>query len=150
MFVLPVLLDHSQTKELDCLSIQLAFKNQDTLKVRTSLKLIKSLYNIKDYDRTLKYIIESEKLSSSLNYIKGIAEFSYFKTLIYAQKGDYINAVSSYEKSKNLYQNLKDSLGVTKINNSISSIEIKQGNYSKGIQHALATINQLEKKNLKK
>ena len=149
IIILFVFLGHSQTKELDSLSIQLAFENQDTLKVRTSLKLIKSLYDIKDYDRALKYIIESEKLSSSLNYTKGIAEVTYFKALIYTQKGDYINAVSGYEKSKNLYRNLKDSLGVAKINNSISLIEIKRGNYTKGIQYALAAINQLEKKDLK-
>ncbi|MFD0989851.1 ATP-binding protein [Mariniflexile jejuense] len=150
IIILSVFLGHSQTKELDSLSIQLAFENQDTLKVRTSLKLIKSLYDIKDYDRALKYIIESEKLSTSLNYTKGIAETTYFKALIYAQKSDYINAISGYEKSKNLYRNLNDSLGVAKINNSISLIEIKRGNYSKGIQYALAAINQLEKKNLKK
>ncbi|MDO7170709.1 tetratricopeptide repeat-containing sensor histidine kinase [Mariniflexile sp. AS56] len=140
----------SQTKELDSLSIQLAFETQDSLKVRTSLKLIKSLYEINDYDRALKYIIESEKLSNSLNFTKGIAETTYYKSLIYAQKGDYINAVTGYEKSKALFKHLNDTLGIAKVNNSIGLIEINRGNYSKGLQYSLAAIKELEKQKLKK
>lgn len=148
--ILCVFLGYSQTKEIDSLSIQLAFQAQDTSKVNTSLKLIKSLYNINDFDRALKYIIESEKLSTSIKYTKGIAETTYFKALIYAKKGDYINAVSGYEKSKSLYNTLKDTLGVAKVNNSIGVIEIKRGNYSKGIQYSLAAVKSLEKHHLKK
>ncbi|MEN3322769.1 ATP-binding protein [Mariniflexile soesokkakense] len=150
IILLSVFLGFSQTKELDSLSIQLAFETQDSLKIKTSLKLIKSLYEINDYDRALKYIIESEKLSTNLNYTKGIAETTYFKSLIYAQKGDYINAVSGYEKSKILFKHLKDTLGIAKVNNSIGLIEIKRGNYSKGLQYSLAAIKELEKQNLKK
>ena len=140
----------SQTKEIDSLSLQLAYAAQDTLKVNTSLKLIKSLYELSDYDRAAKYIIESEKLSSSLKYTRGIAEITYYKALIYAEKGDYINAVSSYTKSKDLYNQLNDSLGVAKVNNSIGLIEIKRGNYAKGLQYSLAAIKELEKQNLLK
>jgi signal transduction histidine kinase/archaellum component FlaC len=140
----------SQTKEIDSLSLQLAYESQDTLKVKTSLKIIKSLYNLNDFDRALKYIIESEKLSTSLNYTRGIAEITYYKALIYAEKGDYINAVSGYAKSKELYKQLNDSLGVAKVNNSIGLIEIKRGNYAKGLQYSLAAIKELEKQNLLK
>ncbi|CAH8291466.1 signal transduction histidine kinase [Mariniflexile fucanivorans] len=150
IILLSAFLGFSQTKELDSLSIQLAFETQDSLKIKTSLKLIKSLYEINDYDRALKYIIESEKLSTNLKYTKGIAETTYFKSLIYAQKGDYINAVSGYEKSKELFKNLKDTLGIAKVNNSIGLIEIKRGNYSKGLQYSLAAIKELEKQNLKR
>jgi two-component system sensor histidine kinase/response regulator len=140
----------SQTKELDSLSIQLAFETQDSLKVKTSLNFIKSLYEINDYDRALKYIIESEKLSATLKYKTGMAEITYFKALIYAQKGDYINAVSTYAKSKALFNQLNDTLGVAKVNNSIGLIEIKRGNYAKGLQYSLAAIKELEKQNLVK
>lgn len=140
----------SQTKEIDSLSLQLAYESQDTLKVKTSLKLIKSLYNLNDLDRALKYIIESEKLSTNLNYTRGIAEITYYKALIYAEKGDYINAVSGYAKSKELYKQLNDPLGVAKVNNSIGLIEIKRGNYAKGLQYSLAAIKELEKQNLLK
>ena len=139
---------YSQTNDVDSLAIKLAFQSPDTLKVETSLKLIKSLYDINDYDKALKYIIESEKLSNSLNYNKGIAEITYYKSLIYAEKDDYINAVSGYEKSKALFNQLRDTLGVAKVNNSIGLIEIKRGNYSKGLQFSLASIKELEKRHL--
>ena len=139
----------SQTKEIDSLYIQLAFEESDTLKVDTSLKLIKRLYDIKDYDKALKYIYESEKLSTAMNYNYGIAEITYYKSLIYASKNDYINAVTGYAKSKALFGNLKDTLGIAKVNNSIGLIEIKRGNYSKGLQYSLSAIKELEKRNLK-
>ena len=150
IILLSVFLGYSQTKELDSLYIQLAYETQDSLKIKTSLELIKSLYEIKDYDKALKYTIESEKLSTNLNYTKGIAETTYYKSLIYAQKGDYINAISGYEKSKKLFKDLNDSLGIAKVNNSIGYIEIKRGNYSKGLQYSLSAIKELEKQNLKK
>ncbi len=146
---LSVFYGYSQTKELDSLSIQLAFQNQDTLKVETSLKFIEALYTNKDYDKALKYIILSEKLSTKLNYRKGIAEVTYYKALVYAQKNDYINAVSGYTKSKALFKTLHDTLGVAKVNNSIGLIEIKRGNYAKGLQYLLSAIEVLESRNLK-
>tara|TARA_R110002096_G_scaffold15092_2_gene53253 strand:+ start:4972 stop:7002 length:2031 start_codon:yes stop_codon:yes gene_type:complete len=143
-----MLFGYSQTKEIDSLSIQLAFQNQDSIKVDTSIKLIKSLYNINDFDRALEYILKSEKLSESLNYREANAVITYYKALIYAQKDDYINAVSGYTKAKELFKTLNDTLGVAKVNNSIGLIEIKRGNYTKGLQYSLASIDVLESKNL--
>jgi two-component system, sensor histidine kinase and response regulator len=149
LFFLLVCSGFSQTKEIDSLFIQLAYEESDTLKVDISLKLIQKLYDIEAYDRALKYIFESEKLSSSMNYTHGIAETTYYKSLIYANKSDYINAVTGYAKSKSLYTDLKDTLGVAKVNNSIGLIEIKRGNYTKGLQYSLSAIKELEKRNLK-
>jgi two-component system, sensor histidine kinase and response regulator len=149
IFVLFSMSGFSQNSDIDALSVQLAFQNADTTKVNTSLKLIEKLYNINDYDRALKYIIESEKLSITLNYKKGIAEITYYKSLIYAQKNDYINAINGYSKSKELFNQLKDNLGVAKVNNSIGLIEIKRGNYTKGLQYSLSAIKELEKSGLK-
>ncbi|WP_406684766.1 tetratricopeptide repeat-containing sensor histidine kinase [Seonamhaeicola sp. MEBiC1930] len=146
---LSVAIGFSQTNDIDSLTIDLAYQTQDSLKVDTSLKLIKSLYEIEDFERALKYIIQSEKLSSSIYYEKGIAETTYYKALIYAQKDDYINALSGYTKAKELFQNLSDTLGIAKVNNSIGLIEIKRGNYAKGLQFSLAAIKELEKRNLR-
>ncbi len=148
IFCLFILFGHSQTKEIDSLSIQLAFQNQDSLKVDTSIKLIKSLYNTNDFDRALEYILKSEKLSTSLNYKEANAVITYYKALIYAKKDDYINAFSGYTKAKDLFRTLNDTLGVAKVNNSIGLIEIERGNYIKGLQHVLASIEVLEDKNL--
>jgi len=139
----------SQNSDIDALSVQLAFQNADTLKIHTSLKLIEKLYEINDFDRAMKYIIESEKLSYTLDYKKGIAEITYFKSLIYAEKNDYINAINGYAKSKDLFNQLKDTLGIAKVNNSIGLIEIKRGNYAKGLQYSLSAIKELEKVNRK-
>src|SRR5690606_35393793 len=139
----------SQNPDIDSLSIQLAFQNADSLKVNTSLQLIKKLYEINDLERALKYVIESEKLSYTLEYKKGIAEVAYYKALIYAEKNDYINAINDYTKAKSLFNELKDTLGIAKVNNSIGLFEIKRGNYTKGLQYSLSAIKELEKRQLK-
>lgn len=138
----------AQTEDIDSLSIQLAYQEQDSLKVNTSLELIELLYDINDFDRALKHIVLSEKLSNSLSYSKGIAQTTYYKALIYAQRNDYINALSGFEKSKVLFKQLNDTLGIAKVNNSIGLLEIKRGNYAKGLQYALSSIEELEKRNL--
>src|SRR5690606_13371711 len=96
-----------------------------------------------------KYVIESEKLSYTLAYKRGIAEVAYYKALIYAEKNDYINAINDYTKAKSLFNELKDTLGVAKVNNSIGLFEIKRGNYTKGLQYSLSAIKELEKRQLK-
>jgi len=146
--MLSISIGFSQTDDIDNLALELAFQEQDSLKVETSLKIIKALYDIKDYERAREYILKSEKLSNNLNYKKGIAEITYYKSLIYAQKDDYINAVSGYNKSKTLFKTLNDTLSVAKVNKSIGLIEIKRGNYNKGLQFSLAAIKELEKRNL--
>ena len=142
------LFSFSQNEELDSLTIQLAFQNPDTTKVNTSLSIIKLLYKDRDYDKALKYIKQSEKLSENLNYSKGIAEISYYKALIYKEKSDYINALNQFIKSKNLFSRLKDTLSVAKIDSNLGVIEIERGNYKSGLSYALSGIKQLEKRQL--
>ncbi len=138
----------TQTKEIDSLSIAMAYETSDSLKVDISLKLIEKLYDIQDYDKALTYIINTEKLSSSINYRKGIAQVTYYKALIYAQKDDYINAIDGYTTAKALFNELNDTLNVAKVNNSIGLIEIERGNFSKGLQYALSAIKELERRGL--
>jgi len=144
-----VFIGFSQTKEVDSLTIQLAFQNSDTTKIKTSLLLVKSLYKEKEFNKALKYISQTEKLSNKLNYQDGIAEITYYKALIYAYKDDYINARDNYLKAKELFITLNDTLNIAKVNNSIGLNEIKRGNYNKGLQYSLLALKEFEKRNLK-
>ncbi|MBT8257592.1 MAG: tetratricopeptide repeat-containing sensor histidine kinase [Bacteroidia bacterium] len=146
--LLTVFSSFSQNKEQDSLTIQLAFQQETTDKVDTSILLIKSLYDSGDYTKALRYVQESEGLASKLQYDKGTAEIRYFKALIYTQREDYYNALDNYNKSLSIYAQIKDSLGMAKVNNSLGLIEIRRGNYSKGSQHALSAIAIFEKSNM--
>ncbi|WP_242085935.1 tetratricopeptide repeat-containing sensor histidine kinase [Aestuariivivens sediminis] len=145
---LTVFLGFSQTQDIDSLTLQLAYQKQDTLKADTSLELIRRLYDHEDYNRALRFIVKSEKLTTELNYKKGLADITYYKALIYAKKNDYINAINSYATCKSLYHQLKDTLGIAKVNNGIGLIEIKRGNYAKGLRYALSAMTTLEEKGL--
>ena len=144
--VLSVLFVSSQSKELDSLTLQLAFQKPDTSKVNTSIKLIDILYNSKDYKKAIMFIDESERLSKSLNYDKGAAQAIYYKALIFADKDDYYNAIDNFNKSKLIFEKIKDTLEIAKVNNGIGLIEINRGNYKSGLESSLAAISVFEKR----
>ncbi len=139
----------SQTKELDSLSVELAFKTVDSLKVDTSLEIIEKLYYSKDYDLALVYIKQSEKLASTINYLKGTAAVTYYKALIYAKKQDYINAKAGYNSAKAIYTKLKDTISLAKIDNSLGLLELQRGNFKEGLKYVLPAIKELERKGLR-
>ncbi|MGM5469752.1 tetratricopeptide repeat-containing sensor histidine kinase [Flavobacteriaceae bacterium LMO-SS05] len=145
---LSFLICFSQTNEIDSLSIQLAYQKQDSSKVRTSVLLIKALYDSKDFKKALLYIDQTEQLSIQLQFTKGIADANYYKALIYSQRDDYFNAIDHFTKARASYQNLKDKLGVAQVNNSIGLIEIRRGNYVTGLKLSLSALQIFEEQNL--
>lgn len=149
-FLFTIFSSFSQTKEQDSLVVQFAFQKLDSTKVDTSIELIKSFYNSKDYQKALGYIAQTEKLSASLQYHKATAEIKYYKALIYSQRDDYYNALDNYNASLRLFNQLQDSLGIAKVNNSLGLIEIKRGNYGKGLRYSLSAIDIFESKNLRR
>jgi signal transduction histidine kinase len=148
-FLFTIVSSFSQTKEQDSLVMQFAFQKLDSTKVDTSIELIKSFYETQDFQKALGYISQTEKLSASLNYHSASAQIKYYKALIYAQNNDYFNAIDNYNTSLRLYNELQDSLGIAKVNNSIGLIEIKRGNYNRGLRYSLSAIDIFESKNLR-
>ena len=139
----------SQNEKIDELTVQLAYQNQDSTKVDMSLMLINKLYAIEDYSKALLYVNQTSKLSEHLNYTKGLAESSYYRALIYTERNDYFNAIDNYNRSRKNYLQIKDTLGVAKVSNSIGLIEIKRGNYAVGLKNSLSAIEIFEKQDLK-
>ena len=138
----------SQTEKIDELTVKLAYLKPDSTKVDMSLMLINELFEIADYNKALLYVNQTSKLAEDLNYIKGLAESSYYRALIYTERNDYFNAIDNYTKSRDLYLKISDTLGVAKVSNSIGLIEIKRGNYAIGLQNSLSAIEIFEKQYL--
>jgi signal transduction histidine kinase len=145
---LSFLICFSQTNEIDSLTIQLAYQKQDSSKVKTSIQLVKALYNHKDFKKAILYIDQTEKLSIQLDYTKGIADANYYKALIYSQRDDYFNAIDHFTKARASYQNLNDALGVAQVNNNIGLIEIRRGNYVTGLKLSLSALQIFEEQHL--
>lgn len=145
-----VLIGYAQTNEIDSLILNLAYQKQDSTKVKTSLYLIQALYDANEPKKALLFIEETERLSKSLNYTKGLADVNYYKALIYSDKNDYYNAIDNYSKSRRFYDQINDILGIAKINNRIGLIEISRGNYAAGLDYSLSAIKIFEEKNLRK
>ncbi|WP_299102624.1 tetratricopeptide repeat-containing sensor histidine kinase [uncultured Winogradskyella sp.] len=138
----------SQNEKIEELTVQIAYMNADSTKVDKSLVLISELYAIDKFDNALLFVNQTSKLSKELNYIKGLAESTYYRALIYTERNDYFNAIDNFNKSRELYLQINDSLGVAKVSNSIGLIEIERGNYAVGLQNSLSAISIFEKQNL--
>ncbi|TYB74400.1 sensor histidine kinase [Bizionia saleffrena] len=137
----------SQTEELDNLAIQLAYESSESSKVAISIEIIKNLIALKDFDKALKHIKQSEKLSKKLNSDKKLAQLLYYKALILSLKDDYITSVNLLNKSKALSIKLNDSLFTAEINSKLGAIQIEHGDYKQGIINIKKGIIQLESKN---
>ena len=144
------LIGYTQTNEIDSLILNLAYQKQDSTKVVSSIYLINALYNANESQKALSFILETERLAKSLKYTKGLAEVNYYKAQIYSDKNDYYNATDNYSRSKQFFQQLKDTLGIAKINNSLGLLEIRRGNYSAGLKHSLSAIKIFEDRNLRR
>ncbi|GGI58237.1 hypothetical protein GCM10011444_25460 [Winogradskyella haliclonae] len=129
--------------------MRLAYQNQDSTKVETSLLLINELYAIEDYTKALLFIDQTSELSKTLNYEKGLAETNYIKALIFNNQNDQNNAVANFESARSYFMAIKDTLGIAKVNNNLGVIEIQRGNYKKGLQNSLSAISIFEEKDLK-
>lgn len=139
----------AQNEQVDQLILDIAFQTKDSAKVDSSIKLIEALYKAEDYKKALLYIDQTQQLASKINYTKGNAEANYYRALIYSDRNDYFNALDNYNKSRNFYAQLNDTLGIAKVSNSIGLIEIKRGNYSTGLKNSLSAIDIFEKRNLR-
>ncbi|MBT8376621.1 MAG: tetratricopeptide repeat protein, partial [Bacteroidia bacterium] len=145
---LSALFSFAQNERIDSLTIELAYQTQDSAKVDTSLRLIKELYDIKDYKKALVFVDQTSQLAKRIDYISGLAESSYYRALIYNERDDYFNAIDSYEKSRSYYKTIADSVGIAKVSNKIGLLEIKRGNYASGLTNSLFAIKIFEEKGL--
>ena len=140
----------AQNAKIDSLTVRLAYQKQDSNKIETSLQLINELYIAEDYKKALLFITQTTELSKTLNYDKGLAESSFIKGLIYKKRDDYLNALNNFETSKTYFTKIKDTLGIARVNNSLGIIEIKRGNFNKGLKSSLSAIEIFEDNNLNK
>lgn len=149
VFFLCLTFGFSQTKDIDSLTLELAFQNQDSVKVDTSIELIKKLYNANELGRAIEFINQTEKLATDLGYDSGLAEITYYKALVYDKKEDYINAINTFKKSQQLYLKSHDTINVARIYGNLGLVEIKRGNYQDGLKYSLIATKELEKRNLR-
>ncbi len=146
---LSTLFNFAQNAKIDSLTVRLAYQDQDSTKIETSLLLINELYTIKDYKKALLFIDQTAELSQALNYEKGSAQSNYIRGLIFSNQNDGNSAVTYFEKALNSFKTLMDTIGVAKVNSKLGVIEIERGNFKKGLQNSLSAISVFEEEDLK-
>lgn len=146
---LSTLFNFAQNAKIDSLTVRLAYQNQDSTKIETSLLLIDELYTIRDYKKALLFINQTTELSKSLNYEKGSARSNYIKGLILSNQNDSESASVYFEKALNSFRILNDTVNIAKVNSKLGVIEIESGNFKKGLQNSLLAISIFEEEDLK-
>ena len=66
--LLSLLFIQAQNEEIDRLTVELTYQNQDSSKVDTSLLLISKLIDAKNFTKAFLYVNQTLDLAKSLNY----------------------------------------------------------------------------------
>ena len=138
----------AQNAKIDSLTVRLAYQNQDSTKVETSLLLIDELYKIENYNKALLFIDQTSELSKSLDYKRGLAETYFIKALINTKNDQISKAITNFEASRSYFLDMNNDIGIAKVDNNIGTLEIERGNYQKGLDRSLSAISTFESNKL--
>lgn len=103
----------SQNKVVDSLIYELNnHREKDTSRVKI-LKALAIYYHKKDIDKSLDYISESESISKSIDFKKGIIESYYLKGIIELKRSNLDLAIEYFNLAILIYNDINDIKGLT-------------------------------------
>jgi len=125
----------SQSKKIDSLELILQnYKIKDTLYVNLLNEIAtKSCPN--DIKNALLYVVKSQKISDSLNYVKGKAEAYYVLAKVKTIQLEYGSAKENLNKAIDIFTEQKDDLGVAKSLSHLGIIYYSIENYEKALNY---------------
>lgn len=141
--VLVILSVHSfigaQDNEIDSLQAYIQTLPEDTQRVDEMLKL-SSVYFSTAPEKAILEAENAEKLGRKINYLKGVA-YSYKNVgIAYYYQGDYVEALSSWQKSLAVFDSINDRIGVANIQSNIGAIYYNEGDYSHALDYYLKSL----------
>lgn len=102
----------SQNKVIDSLKLELLnYKTKDTTRITLLYKLAFASFQ-SDLKLTENCLAEVEKLSDSINYVKGKAKASYLYGILENRKSNYDKSLELFRQSQEYYKSINDENGV--------------------------------------
>ncbi len=125
----------SQNSQIDSLELRIKeYKIRDTTRVNLLTEIAHRLF-LSNTNKSLKYAFEAKDLSDSLNFITGKGASIHIIGLCYYIKGAYQLSVDYFQKSLQIKQQLKDTVGVSKCLNNLGSVFYQLEKYPEALEY---------------
>lgn len=92
---------------------------------------IGNIYQMIDYEKALSYFVKAEKIARKYDDKKLLARVKLNKGNIFNRQNNYKEALDSYEESKNLFSQLKDSVNFIQCLQNLGDVYFKLQDFSK-------------------
>lgn len=123
----------SQDKLVDSLKNELILhREKDTSRVKI-LNALALYYHKKDIDKSLDYISESESISKSLDFKRGIAESYYLKGISELKRSNLDFAIEYFNSAIFMYEELEDIKGLANCYTKLGLIYAKKNDFNNAI-----------------
>src|SRR3989344_5642732 len=110
------------TKKIDSLLTVLKTAKEDTSKAMLFVFLADEYYQ-SDYEKAMEYSKQASSLAKKLNFIPAQANAANLMGNIISDNGKYADALAYYNQSYDLYEQIKDSVGMSYALNNIALTE---------------------------
>ena len=117
---------------------------KDTATVNALLKESKSLIG-SDSARAIKLALQAKEIAGDLKYLRGEAEALKNIGMVYYMKGKYAETLDSWNQSLQVFENMKDDIGISNMLNNIGAIYFNQGADAKALEYSLRSLQLAEK-----
>ena len=119
-------------------------KNADTVLVNNLLQQTKEKLS-EEPAKARNLAIEAQDLSEKIGYLKGKGYALKFMGLVDYYQGKFLEALGYWNESLQIFENLKDDIGIANLLNNISAVYSDQGNDEKALELSLRSLELSEK-----
>ncbi|MFM1745216.1 MAG: hypothetical protein RLZZ630_1153, partial [Bacteroidota bacterium] len=112
---------------------------KDTVYVNRLLSLSKSVLNEKP-ETSIKYAIEAAGLSQRLGYGIGLAQSEKSIGLAYYMQGDYIQTLTHWNRSKEVFDSIGDPVGSANLLSNLGAVYFNQGDDATALEYYLKSL----------
>jgi adenylate cyclase len=111
----------------------------DTLRVNRLLELSKMLLNDKP-EASIQHATEAAELSASLRYGAGLAQSEKSIGLAYYMQGDYIQTLTHWNRSKDIFDSIGDLRGSANLLSNLGAVYFNQGDDATALEYYLKSL----------
>lgn len=120
-------------KTIDSLEQRVKACSSDTCRINTLNKLAKEYLSSNKVEKTVVFANKALEQSTKINYQRGIGEAINYLGKIEKRKTNYEKALQHYDKSLKIFEELKDTLWISRNLNNIGEIYVNWGQYENAI-----------------
>lgn len=125
-------------------SIAVYGQASDTITVNKLIDSSKSLIG-SDSARSIDIALQAKEMAANIDYVKGEALALKNIGMVYYQRSKYGETVDFWNQSLQIFENLKDDIGISNMLNNIGAVYLNQGADEKALEYMLRSLQLAEK-----